>query len=63
MERCRMCENKLSPKDKNSEDGLYIMCHISLCQEGVIKCSRCTEAIEKLIAWATEFDPDKKRNI
>lgn len=58
MERCRMCENKFFPRDKDPEDGLCIMCHISLCQEGVIKCSRCTEAIEKLIAWTTEFDEE-----
>lgn len=56
MEHCRMCENKFLPKDKDPEDGLCIMCHISLCQKGVVKCSRCANAIKKLIAWA--MDPN-----
>ena len=51
--KCRMCENKIIG---NSDDGLCVMCHMSLCQKEAEDCKRCVDICDGLIKWMKFMD-------
>ena len=48
MKNCRFCECKLHENDW-AQDGLCIMCHMSLCQSEATGCLRCMDFCEKIL--------------